>query len=178
VLRSLAGRAWNAAELRRKSFKDLHTLWYVVLKERNLLETQLLEVKRVGALLDLTPIKQHMFRVNPSPFEFDSSLRSVPLLQCRKTMARIKYVINERRLAYEGAVQIIAGDDEREVITRRERTAARRKTALEGKVKKVERDTAAPGLEAVKVEEPSAVVHRTAAERAAAGLVQPDLVPR
>ena len=57
------GRAWSAAELRRKSFKDLHTLWYVVLRERNLLETQLLEVRRVGALLDLTPIKQHMFRV-------------------------------------------------------------------------------------------------------------------
>ena len=34
-------------------------------------------------------------------------------------MARIKYVINERRLAYEGAVQIIAGDKEREVLTRR-----------------------------------------------------------
>jgi hypothetical protein len=94
-------------------------------------------------------------------------------------MARIKYVINERRLAYEGAVQIIAGDNEREVITRRERTAVRRKMALEGNAKKAEeRDTTAPGPEVVKVEEPSAVVHRTAAERAAAGLVQPDLVPR
>ena len=131
----------------------------------------------MGALLDLTPIKQHMFRVNPPLSESESSLRSVPLLQCRKTMARIKYVINERRLAYEGAVQIIAGDNEREVITRRERTAARRKTALEVKTKKAEeRDTVAPGPEAVKVEEP--VVHRTAAERAAAGLVQSDLVPR
>jgi len=65
-----SGRAWSAAELRRKSFKDLHTLWYVVLRERNLLETQLLEVKRTGALLDLTSIRQHIFR-------------------CRKTMARI-----------------------------------------------------------------------------------------
>jgi len=28
--------------------------------------------------------------------------------QCRKSMARIKYVINERRLAYEGAIKIYA----------------------------------------------------------------------
>ena len=60
------GRAWNAAELRRKSFKDLHTLWYVILRERNLLETQLLEVKRVGVHLGRTAIKHHMFRVNSS----------------------------------------------------------------------------------------------------------------
>jgi len=86
-------------------------------------------------------------------------------------MARIKYVINERRLAYEGAVQIIAGDKEREVLTRRERTA-RRKATLKDKVEEaVERETVAS-----KVEEPPTVVHRTAAERAAAGLVQQGVV--
>ncbi|KAF9791146.1 mitochondrial 39-S ribosomal protein L47 (MRP-L47)-domain-containing protein, partial [Thelephora terrestris] len=88
-----SGRAWSATELRRKSFKDLHTLWYVVLRERNLLETQLLEANRLGAILELTPIKQRVFR-------------------CRKTMARIKYVINERRVAYEGAVQLITEGNE------------------------------------------------------------------
>ena len=85
-------------------------------------------------------------------------------------MARIKYVINERRLAYEGAVQIIAGDREREVLTRRERTAARRKTALEADAKRAEeQQSVASGPE---------VINRTAAERAAAGLVQPDSVQR
>ena len=94
-------------------------------------------------------------------------------------MARIKYIINERRLAYEGAVQIITEDKEREVLTRRERTAARRKTALEAGAKKTgEQQTATPEPQVVKVEEPPVVVHRTAAERAAAGLVQPDLVRR
>ena len=45
---SISGRGWNATELRRKSFKDLHTLWYIVLRERNLLATQKAEAKRLG----------------------------------------------------------------------------------------------------------------------------------
>jgi len=142
-----SGRAWSAAELRRKSFKDLHTLWYVVLRERNLLETQLLEANRLGAILELTPIKQRVFR-------------------CRKTMARIKYVINERRVAYEGAVQLITEGNEPKVLTE----TAQSTLMLE---EEEDPEVPEPKLEVRKVEEP---VHRTAAERAAAGLVQPHLV--
>lgn len=40
------GRAWHAEELRRKSFDDLHTLWYKLIVERNALYTQREEMKR------------------------------------------------------------------------------------------------------------------------------------
>jgi large subunit ribosomal protein L47 len=88
-----SGRSWSAAELRRKSFKDLHTLWYVLLRERNLLATQKEEARRLG----VPSIAQ----------QTDISWKAH---QCKKSMARIKCVINERRLAYEGAVERFTQD--------------------------------------------------------------------
>jgi hypothetical protein len=43
-----SGRAWAAAELRRKDFRDLHTLWYVLLRERNLIATQMESYRRAS----------------------------------------------------------------------------------------------------------------------------------
>jgi large subunit ribosomal protein L47 len=42
------GRAWSAPELRMKSFAELHTLWYLCLRERNTFATVKEERKRWG----------------------------------------------------------------------------------------------------------------------------------
>ena len=81
-------------------------------------------------------------------------------------MARIKYVINERRLAYEGAVQIIAEGKEHEVLAKGDPTAL-----LEGAL-----EEESGILEPSGVEEPPVAPHQTAAEKAAAGLLQPHVV--
>ncbi|KIM89066.1 hypothetical protein PILCRDRAFT_812964 [Piloderma croceum F 1598] len=88
-----SGRSWSAPELRRKSFQDLHILWYVLLRERNLLATQKEELRKLG-VTDLRGYTNVPWKMS----------------QCRKSMARIKSVINERRLAYEGGVARFAKD--------------------------------------------------------------------
>ncbi|KAI0657420.1 MRP-L47-domain-containing protein [Cubamyces menziesii] len=135
VAQDKRGRSWTAAELRRKSFKDLHTLWYVVLRERNLLATQQAEARRLGAHEQILGLWNKAFR-------------------CRKTMARIKYVINERRLAYEGALKI--HNEQREQVLKQEdseRAAAEARAALEaekeqkaGRRERGAADVAAEGL--------------------------------
>ncbi|KAG8752925.1 54S ribosomal protein L4 mitochondrial, partial [Serendipita sp. 396] len=81
-----SSRAWTTAELRRKSFRDLHILWYMCQRERNLLATQKAEVRRL----------HHLASVVSTPITLRARM-------CRKTCARIKFVLNERRLAYQDA---------------------------------------------------------------------------
>jgi len=43
------GRAWAISELRNKHFDDLHSLWWVCVKEKNRIATAEMERQRVGA---------------------------------------------------------------------------------------------------------------------------------
>ncbi|KAG2192697.1 hypothetical protein INT46_010588 [Mucor plumbeus] len=76
------GRAWKAQELRQKSFDDLHKLWYVLLKERNVLATQREEASRLKLPKQIWTNQGR-------------------LKKCQKSMARIKFVLNERQREYE-----------------------------------------------------------------------------
>lgn len=116
-----SSRSWSAAELRRKSFKDLHTLWYVLLRERNLLATQLEEGRRMG-----------IFASRMSA--------SIQAHKVRKSMARIKYVINERRLAYEQAIKIL--EEKRQAKLSEEEKEQERQRVEEGIVSQAEQPAA------------------------------------
>ncbi|KAF9881924.1 hypothetical protein CkaCkLH20_01070 [Colletotrichum karsti] len=81
------GRPWETEELRKKSWNDLHALWYVCLKERNRILTASKERTRrqlgFGAL--------------------EASGRDETV---RITMRRIKHVLTERYYVWEDARQL------------------------------------------------------------------------
>ncbi|CAN1179798.1 39S ribosomal protein L47, mitochondrial [Linum perenne] len=70
------GRSWKASELRLKSWDDLQKLWYVLLKEKNMLMTQ----------------RQMLHSQN---LRFPNPER---LPKVRKSMCRIKQVLTERAI--------------------------------------------------------------------------------
>jgi len=73
----VVGRKWSKHELRIKSNSDLHKLWYILLKERNMLKTMGQECKRLGI-----PV--------PGPTRYD---------KVKGSMTNIQFVINERNNA-------------------------------------------------------------------------------
>lgn len=82
----LSGRAWTAADLRGKSWDDLHALWVVLLKERNLLLSA-----RDAARADREKLA--------NPFR---------ATKVRKSMARIKAVMWERARAEHAGTKNVA----------------------------------------------------------------------
>jgi len=72
----VAGRSWTVSDLRRKNFDDLHKLWYVLYKERNLLLSER-EKSRRGQ----RPV---------------STLDENRYIKVKRSMGAIKHVLKER----------------------------------------------------------------------------------
>lgn len=70
------GRGWKASELRLKSWDDLNKLWYVLMKEKNMLMTQ-----------------RQMLHAQNLRFPNPERISKV-----RKSMCRIKHVLTERAI--------------------------------------------------------------------------------
>jgi large subunit ribosomal protein L47 len=73
----VSGRSWTVVDLRRKDFDDLHKLWYVLYKERNLLLSLKAKYRRSGR-----PIAQ---------------LEDNRYIKVKRSMAAIKHVLGERQ---------------------------------------------------------------------------------
>mmetsp|Transcript_18261 Transcript_18261/g.23682 ORF Transcript_18261/g.23682 Transcript_18261/m.23682 type:complete len:158 (+) Transcript_18261:134-607(+) len=69
------GRSWTVKELRRKSFDDLHKLWLVLYKERNMILTEMHHARRNGLVFPQPERKQKV----------------------KKSMGAIKVVLGERK---------------------------------------------------------------------------------
>lgn len=80
VKEEVTGREWQARELRLKSFDDLHGLWYVLFKEKNMLQTE-----------------RYCARANGKKFTDAHRVGKV-----RRSMARIKLVLSERAIEDAG----------------------------------------------------------------------------
>ena len=74
-MKEQVGRQWTVKELRRKSFDDLHKLWYVLYKEKNMLLTE-------KYLLETNNLKF------PQPYRWTKVKRS---------MKAIRVVLGERK---------------------------------------------------------------------------------
>ena len=52
----IQGRPWTAEELRRKSWDDLHVLWYKCILERNIIATEALDARKQGVFFAIEDV--------------------------------------------------------------------------------------------------------------------------
>jgi large subunit ribosomal protein L47 len=85
------GRAWTTEELRRKSWEDLHSLWWVCCKERNMLSTSKTDLLK-------------------SKIGFGEREIEIRMSEVSRTMRAIKHALTERYYVWEDAVQVAKAD--------------------------------------------------------------------
>jgi large subunit ribosomal protein L47 len=89
---SQTGRAWRTHELRLKSYDDLHRLWFVLLRERNVLLTEKEWCRSNG---------RHWLRGESN------------LYKVKRSMARLKGVVGERTRVYKARQALKAAAEEK-----------------------------------------------------------------
>ncbi|KAH8735903.1 mitochondrial 39-S ribosomal protein L47 (MRP-L47)-domain-containing protein [Ilyonectria robusta] len=87
------GRAWTVEELRKKSWEDLHSLWWVCCRERNMLSTSRTELAR-------------------SKLGFGEREIDARDEQVMKTQRAIKHALTERMYTWQDAIQVAMSDPE------------------------------------------------------------------
>ncbi|KAJ3022541.1 39S ribosomal protein L47, mitochondrial, partial [Thoreauomyces humboldtii] len=105
------GRAWLASELRTKSFEDMHSLWWMCIKEQNRLYSQKEEARRFQLYF---PHRERMYQV-------------------KTTMKRIKLVLWERRIEWFRAQAVL----KREEAASKLRTEGLEETEIERRLKEL-----------------------------------------
>ncbi|KAG9230782.1 putative 54S ribosomal protein L4, mitochondrial [Amylocarpus encephaloides] len=93
------GRGWSVAELRGKSWEDLHALWWVCVKERNIIATEKFERRRLEAGYG----------------ENEGKARDA---MARVTMRGIKHALTERYYAWSEAQLLAEEQGELDLSTR------------------------------------------------------------
>ncbi|KAK7704937.1 54S ribosomal protein L4 mitochondrial [Diaporthe eres] len=87
------GRSWKVEELRRKSWEDLHSLWWVCVKERNRIATGNWERSK-------------------GKYGYGDNESKGREMEVRKTQAAIKHALTERFYAWEDARKLAQQDPE------------------------------------------------------------------
>ncbi|KAK4375640.1 hypothetical protein RND71_006317 [Anisodus tanguticus] len=85
------GRGWKASELRLKSWDDLQKLWYVLLKEKNMLMTQ-------HQMLNAQNLRRSWVQAVETTSCRNARYGCVQGSVVRKSMCRIKHVLTERAI--------------------------------------------------------------------------------
>uniref|UniRef100_A0A7S1UQV1 Large ribosomal subunit protein uL29m n=1 Tax=Grammatophora oceanica TaxID=210454 RepID=A0A7S1UQV1_9STRA len=85
------GNQWHARHLRRKSYEDLHKLWWVLYKEKNMLYTE-----------------SNLYRRNGVRFPQPDRLKKV-----KKSMGAIRQVLGERKRAKIAADKLVTEEGHR-----------------------------------------------------------------